>query len=197
MSSKNPNKKSDDKNDKEEEALKAAEIVAKLAPDEETRKEAEEVIETVEAQETFDSYKQGVLKVTEEVSKFQPKYAEAISDLQEEYLQLTKQFIDKVFAAQRNWAGSGNVTSTNTTFPSWTYTPYADQYRRQFDEITAQALKVYDTSNHLAIGALNAARENMKLYRWAMESMMAYNNNVANAWSAFLTPAQRQRYFRE
>jgi len=53
MSSKNPNKKSDDKNDKEEEALKAAEIVAQLTPDEETRKEAEEVIETVEAQETL------------------------------------------------------------------------------------------------------------------------------------------------
>ena len=115
MSSKNTNKKSDDKNDKEEEALKEAEIVAKLAPDEETRKEAVELIETVETQEIFDDYKQGVLKLTEAISKFQPQYAQSISKLQEEYLQLTKQFIDKVFAAQRNWAG-GNVTSTNTTY---------------------------------------------------------------------------------
>ena len=42
--------------------------------------------------------------------------------------------------------------------------------------MTAQALKVFDTSNQLAISALNAARENMKLYRWAMESIMEYNN---------------------
>jgi len=49
--------------------------------------------------EIFDTYKQGVLKVTEEVSKFQPQYAEAISKLQQEYIQLVKQFVDK----QRNF----------------------------------------------------------------------------------------------
>ena len=49
MSSKNLNKKSDDKNDKaEKEALKEAEIIAELAPNEKTRKEAEKLIETVE-----------------------------------------------------------------------------------------------------------------------------------------------------
>ena len=49
MSSKNLNKKSDDKNDKaEQEALKEAEIIAELAPNEKTRKEAEKLIETVE-----------------------------------------------------------------------------------------------------------------------------------------------------
>ena len=30
---------------------------------------------------------------------------------------------------------------------------------------------------------------------WAMESIMEYNNNVANAWSSFFTSAQRQQYF--
>ena len=49
MSSKNLNKKSDDKNDKaEQKALKEVEIVAELAPNEKTRKEAEKLIETVE-----------------------------------------------------------------------------------------------------------------------------------------------------
>ena len=62
-------------------ALKEAEIVAELAPDEETRKEAEELIETVETQEMFDTYKQGVLKFTERVSKYQPLYAQSISKL--------------------------------------------------------------------------------------------------------------------
>ena len=191
MSSKNQ-KKSDDK---EEEALKEAEIVAELAPDEETRKEAVELIETVETQEIFDDYKQGVLKLTEAISKFQPKYAEAISKLQQEYLQLTKEFVDKIFAAL-NWTGGTNV-STNTTFPTIPYTPFAEQFRSQSNAIGEQALSVFDTSNRLAISALNAARENLKLYRSAMESMMEYNNNMANAWSAFLTPAQRQQYFRQ
>jgi hypothetical protein len=203
MSSKSGNKKSDDK--EEEQALKEAEIVAELAPNEKTRKEAGKLIETVESQsntfaqdssEIFDTYKKGVLKITERLSKFQPQYAQSISKLQEEYLQLTKQFVDKVFAAQRNWIG-GNVTSTSTTFPTltYTYTPYAEQFRRQSDEITAQALSVFDTSNQLAMNALNAARENLKLYGKAMDAIIEYNNNLANAWSSLFTSAQRQRYF--
>ena len=107
MSSKNVNKKSDDKNDKEEQqALKEAEIVAELAPNEEIRKEAEELIETVETQEMFDTYKQGVLKFTERVSKFQPLYAQSISSLQQEYIQLTKEIVDNIFAVQREWAAA-------------------------------------------------------------------------------------------
>ena len=222
MSSKSLNKKSDNKNDKEEQqAIKEVEIVAELAPNEKTRKEAEELIETVEngstttlqeakeiistadsnpiaqdSSEIFDTCKQSVLKLTEAISKFQPQYAEAISKLQQEYIQLIKEFVDKVFAAQRNWAGS-NVTSTNTTFPTLTYTPYAEQFRSQSNEMTAQALSVFDTSNQLAINALNGARENLKLYGRAMDAIMEYNNNAANAWSVFLTSAQRQQYFRQ
>lgn len=86
-----------------------------------------------DSSEIFDTYKQGILKLTEAISKFQPKYVQMISKLQEEYIQLTKQFIDKVFAAERNWAG-GNVTATSTTFPSPIYAPYAEQFRRESNE---------------------------------------------------------------
>ena len=49
MSSKNPNKKSDNNNNRaEEQALKEAEIVAELAPNEKTRKEVEELIERIQ-----------------------------------------------------------------------------------------------------------------------------------------------------
>ena len=148
-----------------------------------------------DSSEIFDTYKQGVLKVTEEASKFQPQYVQMISNLQQEYMQMIKQFVDKLFAAQRNWAGS-NVTSTSTTFPTFTYAPYAEQFRRQSNEITAQALSAFDTSNQLAINAINSARENVKLFGKAMGAMMEFNNNVANAWLSFFTSAQRQQYIR-
>ena len=51
-------------------------------------------------------------------------------------------------------------------------------------------MSVFDTSNQLAINALAAARENVKLYGKAMESIMEYNNNISNAWSSFFTSAQ-------
>jgi hypothetical protein len=146
-----------------------------------------------DSSEIFDTYKQGVLRVTEGVSKFQPQYAQSISNLQQEYIQMTKEFVNKVFAAQRNWAGS-SVTSYSTTIPTSTYAPYAEQFRRQSNEITAQALSVFDTSNQLAINAINAARENVKLYGKAMDAVTEFNNNVAHAWSSFFSQEQRHQY---
>ncbi|MGB8164433.1 MAG: hypothetical protein WCF14_05425 [Nitrososphaeraceae archaeon] len=141
-----------------------------------------------DSSEIFDTFKQGVLKVTEELSKFQPQYVKIISNLQQEYIQLTKEFVNKVFAAQRGQAA---------TIPTSTYAPYVEQFRIKSNEITAQALSVFHTSNQLAINALNAARENMKLYGKAIDAMMEFNYNVANAWSSFFTSAQRQQYFRQ
>ncbi|MFI5407343.1 MAG: hypothetical protein ACHQ1D_12640 [Nitrososphaerales archaeon] len=222
LNKKSDNKKNEDEDKEEQQAIKEVEIVAELAPNEKTRKEAEELIETVEngstttlqeaketisinpqsnsiaqdSSEIFDTCKQGVLKLTEAISKFQPQYSEAISKLQQEYIQLTKELLNKLFAAQRIWTGS-NVTATNTTFLNPTYTQYAEQFRRQSVEINAQALSVFNTSNHLALNALNAARENLKLYGKAIDAMMEFNNNTANAWSVFLASAQRQQYFRQ
>ena len=74
-----------------------------------------------------------------------------------------------------------------------TYSPYAEQFRKQSNEITAQAISVFDTSNQLAINALTPARENLKLYGKAMDAIIEYNNNIANAWSSLFTSAQRQQ----
>jgi hypothetical protein len=149
-----------------------------------------------ESSEIFDTAKQNVLKVTEEISKFQPQYAQSISNLQQEYIQLTKEFVNKAFAAQRNWPGFGTNTGS-TSYTSSTYAPYTEQVKRQTNEITAQALSVFDTSNQLAINAINAARENLKLYGKAIDAVTEFNNNVAKAWASFYSSAQRQQYFKQ
>jgi hypothetical protein len=105
MSSKNLNKKSDDKNDKaEQEALKEVEIIAELAPNEKTRKEAEKLIETVENGSTtvqeqeqeaietvLDETKRAIKKTVSEAKKEIPRYTEAMAGLQEETIQATKE----------------------------------------------------------------------------------------------------------
>ena len=105
MSSKNFNKKSDDKNDKaEQQALKEAEIVAELAPNEKTRKEAEKLIETVENGSTsvqeqeqeaietvLDETKRTIKKTVNEAKREIPRYTQAIGQLQEETIQATKE----------------------------------------------------------------------------------------------------------
>ena len=105
MSSKNSNKKSDDKNDKaEQQALKEAEIVAELAPNEKTRREAEKLIDTVENGSTsvqeqeqeaietvLDETKRTINKTVNEAKREIPKYTQAMGQLQEETIQATKE----------------------------------------------------------------------------------------------------------
>ena len=105
MSSKNNIKKSDNSNDKaEQQALKEAEIVAELAPNEKTRKEAEKLIETVENGSTsvkeqeqeaietvLDETKRTIKKTVNEAKREIPRYTQAIGQLQEETIQATKE----------------------------------------------------------------------------------------------------------
>ncbi|MGC2428880.1 MAG: hypothetical protein WA421_17740 [Nitrososphaeraceae archaeon] len=117
MSSKNPNKKSDNNNNRaEEQALKEAEIIAELAPNEKTRKEAEELIDkaqddsatTIREQEAIetvlDKTKRAIKKTVNEAKREIPKYIRAIGDLQEETIQATKEIGYDCIELQRETA---------------------------------------------------------------------------------------------
>ena len=117
MSSKNPNKKSDNNNNRaEEQALKEAEIIAGLAPNEKTRKEAEELIDkaqddsatTIREQEAIetvlDETKRAIKKTVNEAKREIPKYIRAIGDLQEETIQATKEIGYDCIELQRETA---------------------------------------------------------------------------------------------
>ena len=115
MSSKSLNKKSENKNDKaEQEALKEVEIVAELAPNEKTRKEAEKLIETVENGSTsiqeqeqeaietvLDETKRTIKKTVNEAKREIPKYTEAMGQIQEETIQATKEIGYDLIELQR------------------------------------------------------------------------------------------------
>ena len=140
-----------------------------------------------ESVEVLDTYKENMLKTIDEMSKYQPKYAQSISNLQQDCLQVTKDTITRTVAIQKSWYG--NVR--NPYFPT-VPSPYAEQFKKQSDEVTSQAFHVFGTANQLAIENLNAARENIKLYGKTWETMNEYNANLANTWSNFYTSAQKQ-----
>ena len=117
---------------------------------------------------------------------YQPQYAELISNLQQEYLQVTKETITMTFTIQKSWYRNAR----NPYMPA--SAPYAEQFKKQSDEATAQAFQVFGTANKLAIDSLNVTRENIKLYSKTSETMNEYNANLANTWSDFFASAQRQ-----
>ena len=168
MFSKNLNKKSDDKNDKaEQEALKEAEIVAELAPNEKTRKEAEKLIETVETGSTtgreqeqeaietvLDETKRAIKKTVSEAKREIPKYTEAMAGLQEETIQTTKEIGYDLIELQRE--RTSLVPKFQERFMSY-YVPWAypklvtEYYSRMVDGYVDNVISATNLVNSLVV----------------------------------------------
>ena len=149
-----------------------------------TEKSRENIAENADL---LDTYKQNMLRTVDEISKYQPQYAQSISNLQQDYLQVTKETINRTFAIQKTWYKN---TARNSFTPM--EGQYSEQFRKQSNEATSQAFHVFDAANQLAIDSLNASRENIKLYSKTVETVTEYNANLANTWSNFYTSAQKQ-----
>src|SRR6478752_4716612 len=167
--SKNLNKKSDNNNNRaEEQALKEAEIVAELAPNERTRKEAEELIErvqddsatTVQEQEqeaietVLDETKRAIKKTVNESKREIPRYIKAIGDLQEETIQTTKEVGYGCIELQRETASL--IPQLQERYVSY-FMPWmsprvvTEYYSRIVDNFVDNAISTTNLANNLAM----------------------------------------------
>jgi hypothetical protein len=200
MSSKNLNKKSDDKNDKaEKEALKEVEIIAELAPNEKTRKEAEKLIDAVEngptatvreqeqeAIETvLDETKRTIKKTVSEAKKEIPRHTEAMAELQEETIQATKEIGYDLIELQREAASL--VPKFQERFMSF-YVPWAypklvtEYYSRMVDSYVDNVISATNLVNSLVIFNMESiqrlADSTKDYWRVGVENARAINNSI-------------------
>ena len=201
MSSKNLNKKSDDKNDKaEQQALKEVEIVAELAPNEKTRKEAEELIETVEnasgsteqeqeAIETvLDETKRAIKKTVNEAKREIPKYIKAIGDLQEGIIQATKEIGYDFIELQRE--ATSLVPQLQERYMSY-FVPWmspmivTEYYSRMVDNFVDNAISATNLANNLVMvsmeGIQHLADANREFWRVGVKNARTINKSLAEA----------------
>src|SRR6476646_6847753 len=200
MSSKNPNKKSDNNNNRaEEQALKEAEIVAELAPNERTRKEAEELIEkvqddsatTVQEQEqeaietVLDETKRTIKKTVNEAKREIPKYTEALGQIQEETIQATKEIGYDLIELQKEAASL--VPKFQERFMSY-YVPWAypklvtEYYSRMIDSYVDNVISATNLVNSLVIFNMESiqrlADSTKEYWRVGVENAKAINNSI-------------------
>ena len=199
MSSKILNKKSDDKNDKaEKQALKEAEIVAELAPNEKTREEAEKLLETVEngsttAQEqeqeaienVLDETKRAIKKTANEAKREIPKYTETMAGLQEETIQATKEIGNDLIELQREAATL--VPKYQERFMSY-YVPWAypklvtEYYSKMVDSYVENVISATNLVNSLVVFNMEniqrLADSAKEYWRVGVENAKAINNSI-------------------
>ena len=196
MSSKNFNKKSDDK--AEQEALKEVEIVAELAPNEKTRKEAEKLIETVENGSTsiqeqeqeaietvLDETKRAIKKTVSEAKREIPRYTQAIGQLQEETIQATKEIGYDCIELQRETANlipKLQERYMSYTVPWMSPTLVTEYYSRMVDNFVDNVVSTTNLANNLVMVNMESIQRltdsSREYWRVGVDNAKAINNSL-------------------
>jgi|SRR5829696_2975323 len=140
------------------------------------------------ASHVFDTVKENLVRAVDQMANVQPQYAQAFSNLQLDYIQTAKNVIQNTISAQKQLVGSWNIMSVSTI-------PYAEQFTRQTNENTNNALKAVDINNKLAINTVDAARENLRIYNRTVDAVTEFSNNMAKVCTTFSTAAAQQQQF--
>jgi hypothetical protein len=201
MSTKNLNKKSDNNNNRaEEQALKDAEIVAELAPNERTRKEAEGLIErvqhdsatTVQEQEqeaietVLDDTKKAIKKTANEAKREIPKYIRAIGDLQEDTIQTTKEIGYDCIELQRETASlipQLQERYLSYIMPWMSPRKVTEYYSRMVDNFVDNVISATNLANNLAMVNMENIQQltdtSRAFWRVGVENTRAVNESLA------------------
>jgi hypothetical protein len=139
------------------------------------------------ATHVFDTVKENFVRAVDEMAKVQPQYSQAFSNLQLDYVQTAKNVIQNIFSAQKQLVGSWNIMPVSTA------TPYTEQFTRQANEITNNTLRAVDINNQLVINAVDAARENLKIYNRTVDAVTEFSTNIAKACTAFSAATAQQQ----
>jgi hypothetical protein len=137
--------------------------------------------------EARDVVRDNVIRVIDEMVKVQPQYTQSISNLQLDYIQTVKNTIQTVFSVPKQLAGNSNIDLPGT---------FTEQFTRQVNEYTGNLIRAVGTNNQLTINALDAARENVKIYSRSVNAVTEFNTNVVKAWTS-LYSAQQQQFFKQ
>jgi hypothetical protein len=132
--------------------------------------------------DVYDTLRDNLIRTVDEFAKAQPQYSQSISNLQLDYIQTTKNMIQTAFSAQKQFANILNVPSV----------PYGEVFTRQSNEVTTNAIRSVGINNQLTINALDAARENLKIYNRTVDTLTDFTTNIARAWATFFAQQQQQ-----
>ena len=149
-------------------------------------------IATINVSQIVDAANENVTKLVNESSKVQPQYAQAISNLQQEYIDALRYAIQRAFSVQRQLVASNN-NFNNFAVPD-AAAPYLQGLVKQSDDLTNNFISLADINNQLTINALNVLRENVKNFSRTLETAAEYNSNLAKSWASSYPSFQPQQF---
>jgi phenylalanyl-tRNA synthetase alpha subunit len=150
-------------------------------------KDESNTVGSIGATHVLDTVKENFVRAVDQMARVQPQYSQALSNLQLDSIQAAKNLIQNTISAQKQFVGSWNVPVS---------TSYTEQFTRQSNEITSNALRAVDTNNKLAINAVDVTRENLRIYNRTVDAVTEFSNNITKACTAF-SAEQQQRFSKQ
>ena len=133
--------------------------------------------------EINDSMRDNTLRVVDEITKIQPQVAQSVSNLQHDTIEASKNMVKTVFDTQKQIASGLNVSVPSQV---------SEQITRPSNEITDNFVRATGIYHRLVLSALDAARENTRIYSKTVDAFTEYNTNILNAWTSFWAAQQQQ-----
>ena len=189
-----------DNSDKmEQEALKEVETIAELAPNERTRREAEELIEKIEGESTtsiqeheleavdsvLDETKKAIKRTTNEAKKEIPRYTRAMAEFQQETIQTTKELGYDCIELQRETASL--IPQLQERYMSY-FMPWmsprlvTEFYSRIVDNFVDNAVSVTNLANDLTMVNLESVQKltatNREYWRVGVENAKTLSKSL-------------------
>jgi hypothetical protein len=131
----------------------------------------------------LDTARENTIRIIDEIAKANPQYSQAISNLQTDFVQTTKNFVQTAFEAQRQVVQSFNLPH---------YPQISEVVARQSNEVTNNMVRAIGICNQLTINAIDAARENTKIANRTVDALMDFNTNILKAWTNYWASQQQQ-----
>jgi hypothetical protein len=156
-----------------------------------TTKDAAAATVAVNKTHIVDTVNENFTKLVNEAGKVQPHYAQAISNLQQEYIEAVRNTIQTITSVEKQFANS-NSSNSNNVDVSDTAAPYVQGFVKQSNDFTNNVIRIADINNQLTINALNALRENVKNFSRTVEASTEFNSNIARAWATSYSAVQQQ-----
>lgn len=136
----------------------------------------------------FDVANKIYTKLVNEAGKVQPQYAQAISNLQLEYIEAARNAIQTITSVEKQFA---NSNSSNFVV-SDSAVPYIHDFVKQSNDFINNVISIAEINNQLTINALNTLRDNVRNSCRSVEATGEFNSNLAKAWATSYSAVQQQ-----
>ncbi len=136
-----------------------------------------------DVRDIYDKLSENFIRTLDECVKTQPQYIQSTSNLLLDYTDTLKKTIQNTILVRKLFVSSWNLPMVSR---------YTEELTKGSNELTKNIISVIDINNQLIVKALEAARENFKIFNRTIDSVAEFTSNAAKVWNSFLTAQQQQ-----